>query len=150
MSDIKEMIVYHAAPIMLGEGGIILPGNWGRMLKRYTDVSAVLLRESILESVRALRFPEKPSRMTSLFAIESLDAAIAYRDSNCPHNLIYELIVDDSDLTIHRGDYSFSMPPGQYLLDGLHQMAEMYWSEQPAEFVELVIPGPGKVMRVVG
>jgi hypothetical protein len=150
MFDSMEVIVYHAAPTMIGEGSIILPGNWGRMLRRHTEASSTLLRECILDSVRTQKFPDKPSRMTALFAVETLEEAIRYRDSNCPNNLIYELSIDTRDLTIHRGNYNFFMPPGLQVLDGFHQLADRYWSEQATEYVELVIPGPAKVMRMVG
>jgi len=57
---------YHCAPIALSAGSIIQPGNWGRIIRQYLSSDggtfAVGFRERILEDIRAMHYPEKPSR----------------------------------------------------------------------------------------
>lgn len=57
--------LYHVSPILLGVGSIIEKGNWGRIIKKYTDKNAnsVLFREIILEMIRSEHYPDKPSRL---------------------------------------------------------------------------------------
>lgn len=56
---------FHIAPMLLGAGSVILPGNWGRVLKLYTNANDVFYREHILETIRANEYPDKPSRLNA-------------------------------------------------------------------------------------
>ncbi|MNJ28716.1 hypothetical protein D3C77_232620 [compost metagenome] len=144
------MIVYHAAPMILSEGSVIQPGNWGRMLSMYNEANHVFFREYVLEETRASLFPTKPSRLDALFAVPTLEGAWAYRQANCPFNLIYELDVDVEEHQIHVGSYSMQLPPGPDLASRVKNLALNYWAIAPTSEVELVIPYAGRVMRVIG
>lgn len=134
------MIVYHAAPMILSEGSIIQSGNWGRMLGVYNEANQVFFREYVLEETRVRLFPTKPSRLHALFAVPTLDGALAYRYANCPLNLIYELEVLIEEHQVHMGSYSMQLPPGADLADRVNTLALNYWTDTPTHEVELVIP----------
>ncbi|EPB6911818.1 DUF2441 domain-containing protein [Pseudomonas aeruginosa] len=134
---------FHAAPILLGEGSVIQPGNWGRILKLYRDANAVLYREYVLEQIRASEFPEKPSRFNCVFLLRTYEEAERYRNLCSPLDVIYEVSADTTEGSIHLGDYNFGgVLPSLQLLEGMPELARKYWAEEPADFVEVLFQGP--------
>jgi hypothetical protein len=70
---------------LLGNGSIILPGNWCRIIAKNATRpaadarSVAMLRyERILEEQRALLMPFAPSRMESVFVSPNIDSAQAF------------------------------------------------------------------------
>jgi len=159
---------FHVAPILLDEGSIILPGNFGRIVKKYNPNSVnfdVLTRETIFEQIRQQEFNAKPSRLHCLFLLESLEQAVQYKNQYAIWNLIYEVSINSENLTIHRGSYSFNvLPPIQILgttstisppnilhnngyYNGLPELARTYWSTDPSSDIEVLINAPATVVR---
>jgi hypothetical protein len=147
MTATNETVLYHVAPNMLGEGSIIMPGNWGRLLMMHDELNLTLFREHVLELVRTKYFPEKPSRFNCVFATETSDEAFRYRNSNNSTGLVYEVCIEDRDVPLHRGDYNFTVRPDYKFPQGIHDLANRYWSEVPNERIEVIVPGPVRVIR---
>ncbi|WP_432706422.1 DUF2441 domain-containing protein [Azotobacter salinestris] len=150
MAEIHDNIFYHVAPTILGEGSIIMPGNWGRVMRFNNEVTVPLLREHIFELVRVTKHPDKPSRMNCLFVLDKLQDAEHYRAKYKPSEIIYQVSIDAPITTIHRGNYELPIPTGYHLVEGLYQLATKYWTEAAEQFVEVLIPASATVMRRIG
>lgn len=122
---------FHGASVTLGIGSIILPGNWGRMIKSaYPAPNNNLFlpyREVIFEYARQALAPTKASRLNCVFVCDTLLEAISFRNSFQPTNVIYEVepLGDTSDN--HVGDFTMANLPqaGQYF--GVYDLARQYW-----------------------
>ena len=147
MIETNRTVFYHVAPNILGEGSVIMPGNWGRMLMMHDELNPTLFREHVFELVRLKYFPEKPSRLNCVFAVETLEEAIRYRNVHHLTGLIYEVCVDDRNVALHRGHYNFSVRPDYKFPQGIHDLANRYWSEVPNECIEVLIQAPVRVMK---
>lgn len=123
--------LFHVSPILLSNETLILPGNWGRILNEYVvgkSDTTFLLRETVLEHIRATEFPEKPSRLHASFALPSLDAARFYKTYNHQFGVIYEVEIVDSTMPLHEGDFNLVQPkPGQRWMEGMERVARSYW-----------------------
>lgn len=141
---------FHVAPMMLGEGSIIQPGNWGRVLRmnRGYNVSPALFREYVLEQIRAGEFPDKPSRLNCLFLLTSLEEATLYRDTLHQTDLVYEVAINIADTAVHFGDYNFGgQGTSVQLLEGMLELARKYWSVEPTHSIEVLFPGSAIVLK---
>lgn len=140
---------FHVAPLILAPGSIIEPGNWGRVLGLTAVLSQQIYRETVLEAVRQELFPDKPSRLKSFFALESLADAIAYRNQNGPTNLIYEVEIESakSGGNMHRGNYDRVQDFNAPVMQSMKQCAVLYWTETPTEKIEIVIELPATIVR---
>lgn len=140
---------FHVAPILLGTGSVIHPGNWGRILRLYQakDANFVLYRETVLEQIRANEFSCKPSRLNCLFLLRSREDAIHYMKVAAPLGLVYEVVVDNPDAEMHLGDYNFGGNTSSVsLLTDLPQIARDYWTLPPTDAVEVLYPGSATVV----
>ena len=138
---------FHIAPMLLGAGSVILPGNWGRVLKLYTNANDVFYREHILETIRANEYPDKPSRLNALFVLDSFEEAQRYLNINNRTGLIYEVAVDVNVSTIHRANYN--IPTSNFnLLECMPDVARKYWGEIPTENIETLIPDSAVVIKL--
>jgi hypothetical protein len=72
------MPLYHSSPVLLGQGSIILPGNYGRIIRSVGATHPYWDRENTLESVRRARYDAKPSRLDATFSCPSKDTAVFY------------------------------------------------------------------------
>lgn len=118
------------------------------------DLTGTDLMELIVELVRQLQFPTKPSRYQSMFACEKIEDANYFRENHREHDgpqPIYEILVGDNT-NVHRGDMR--------LLD-LNASADnaaitftkaiWYWSGTPSlePLWEYVVPLPAHIGKVV-
>jgi hypothetical protein len=132
--------LFHVAPILLDPGSVILPGNWGRILRAYTQANDVLFREYVLEEVRKSRFPDKPSRFSAVFLLDTMEEAVWFRDNLANTSLVYEVEAETKGVVVHRGNYTKVGPVKQFMLDSMPKYAEEYWSNVPTERIEVVFP----------
>lgn len=116
-------IFYHCAPVKLGVGSIIEPGNWGRVISIWAYRHALYHREMVFENVRQALKPKAPSRMEALFACLSLEDARSYCAVEDNKNaLIYECETMDDDAN------TFMAPLNAFgLKSGDYDMAMQYW-----------------------
>lgn len=141
---------FHVAPMMLGPGRVIQPGNWGRVIALHASVSPVMYRETILENVRRALFPAKPSRLASFFALESLQEAMSYRGQHAATSLIYEVVVECDPVSVHRGSYNSIEDFRPPIMLSMQIFAERYWSAVPTQAIEVFCEKPATVVRQVG
>lgn len=141
---------FHVTPMMLGEGSIILPGNWGRILKLYQQphVNAALYRETVFEQIRSSEFPHKPSRLNCLFFLPSLQDAVHYRNAESPFGVIHEIAVNTDNTELHFGDYNFGGALASVqLLESMPHIAREYWSVEATNSVEILFSGSAVVLK---
>lgn len=90
---------FHLAGAPLAVGSVILPGNWGRIIKRTGWQHGQALRELALEGARIDRFPTRPSRFECAFAFVEEREAQWFRqavDGFQNHNL-FRVGLQDSE-----------------------------------------------------
>ena len=144
---------FHVAPIRLGIGTIIYPGNWGRIIKTCYPApnnNHILLpyRESIFEYARLSLAPGKVSRLSCLFACMTLEEAGKYRAANAHSNIIYEVAPAGEIASSHVADYNLIMLPqsGQYF-DVFH-LARRYWTDTSPANQEILLPCPARIVAL--
>lgn len=142
---------FHVAPILMEVGSTIVNGNWGRIIRKYNRNNAgeVLYREHILELVRAESYPDKPSRLNSIFLLPTIDEARKYKHLLSQWGVIYEVEIDPN-VTIHIGNYQKVIPlNNQSLIDNMLNCANEYWANAwTGDFLEVLYPQPVKIVRV--
>jgi hypothetical protein len=125
--------LFHFAPIRLGPGSQIEPGNWGRLIGRYEaeDLDAPggwrLARELIFEEQRPRN---KPSRLCACFALPTHEDALAYRalnDRNCT-DVLHEVEIIDPTLPTHIASLSWIDHEAGPFLDPMRERAKKYWA----------------------
>lgn len=137
---------FHVAPILLSPGSVILPGNWGRILRVYLQANDILFREYVLEGIRKSKYPEKPSRLNAVFLLETFEEAFWYKNNLASTSLVYEVEAETVGVITHCGNYTRVGPINQLILDAVPRYAEEYWSSVPTEKIEVVYPNPVTVV----
>lgn len=133
---------FHIAATMLGEGTVVLPGNYGRNLRAYSTGPSglqgnfvALARELIFESVRKQNHPDKVSRFEACFLFESEEAVQKFGYLINTNGVIYEASIINSDAKLHRGDFSMFQDhtlQTQAPFMALHErQAVDYWANTP-------------------
>lgn len=145
---------FHSAPMLLDNGSIVQPGNWGRILNSYTQNQGnawMLAREFIFESVRASEFPALPGRLSSAFVFESLEHANQYRNNFSPWGMLYEVELVEPSALLHRGGFNLVTfpPPVTEFVPVTAQFARSYWRGENIEVVELLTKSPLRIKGIV-
>lgn len=124
------MNLYHVAPIPLGAGSVIEPGNFGRLMARNDAGSFIAHREAVYECVRAKRFANKPSRMESIFCCLNEDGVREYRAQFNPLSICYEVELVDWGKPFHVAPISHVICQQQHVLPAaaLEVAANNYWA----------------------
>jgi hypothetical protein len=145
----------------LGPGSIILPGNYGRIIRTVGEAHPLWTREQTLEEVRMLEFPHKPPRLDSAFAYTSLDTARFHM--NLPQirgqmfPILYEVEKVDEHAPEHRADYNVVQPLPRRP-ETMPEIARLYWTaglwtrtaEAPnIRSEELVTLSPLRIVRML-
>lgn len=120
------MVYYHCSHRELDKGDIIEPGNWGKMIREAGTKHRSWNREMLLEEMRVLHFPEKPSRLNSCFCCISLETMNLYQKHLCPNGYIYEVEIMDAFAPFHTGDFNAVEPMPRHHADK-YQIAYGYW-----------------------
>lgn len=152
---------FHCAPILLELGSIVLPGNFGRIIRAAGQAHNLWARETALEGVRAQHYPHKPSRWSSCFACPTEATARGYRKAlsakapSAAWQVLYEVEPLDDAAAEHRADFNVVEPlPG--LPHDMTKIAHLYWSaglwvtikEQPTlRCEEIVTESPLRILR---
>lgn len=136
--------LYHAAPIILETGSIVLPGNWGRIVTTVGETHPRWLAEKTFEKIRTAKFPDLPSRLRACFACTSeagLRFFIKTGFKGNPPLVLYE-VETVSDRPQHLADYNLFQvnKPGETLEGN----AERYWR---GDFWYTIADGPAPGWR---
>jgi hypothetical protein len=108
--------LFHSSPTLLGAGSVIMPGNYGRIIRATGKAHPYWERERVLEEVRKQRYSKKPSRLTSTFCCTSLDTARFYlrvpalKGEQSMHPVLYEVEKVEQDAPEHRADFNVVQP----------------------------------------
>jgi hypothetical protein len=150
--------MFHLAPILIEVGSVVLPGNYGRIIRAVGMKHPQYNRETLIEGVRKQRYGGKPSRLSSCFACPTEATARGYRDAMTKKGgsfaqVLYEVEKVEHDAPEHLGDFNVLMPMAGYSME---QIAHRYWSadlktnikEQPGlQCEEIVTASPLRVLR---
>lgn len=126
---------YHLSGAHLESGSIIVPGNWGRVIRHYGWQHNFALREMALEAARIRLAPHLPSRMDAAFVLPTLEEARAFRTNSqgWQSHLLYRVTLCDPNATSHVVDSRLCGPAGTLRAD----WADAYWLDPAAA----AIPG---------
>lgn len=145
---------YYCCSLPLEVGAIIRPGNWGRILRKYSPQISpspwLLTRELIWESVRAREFAEKPSRFDSAFVCLSEENLNEFRMSGRTFDMCYEVELMNPNAPQHIGDWALANMQNTDDFSVFEQRARLYWQGQNIVKQELVTLSPIRVMRIIG
>jgi hypothetical protein len=133
---------FHIAATMLGDGSVVLPGNYGRNLRAYSTGPngpqgnfVALARELIFENARKQYYPDKVSRFEACFLFESYESVQRFGHYINTTGVIYEATIVNQNAKIHRGDFSMFRDPTlhhQVPFIELHErQAHDYWTNAP-------------------
>jgi len=153
------MSFYHLAPLRLGGGSVIEPGNFGRLLSRYMPSEKrafgnawMLARELIFEQARPR---QSPSRLSCCFALPTLRDVECYRKLVDPNfqQVLHEVAIVDQSLAQHRSARSFvTMQDDVVFLGTMQAKAAKYWAADPgdpAEGYELLTNSSLRVVKAL-
>ncbi|SEP43918.1 hypothetical protein [Nitrosovibrio sp. Nv6] len=151
------MPLYHSTHRDLESDSLIHPGNWGKFLLEMNLSHPSWAREIALEAVRAWHYADKPSRLKSTFACDTIEAIRCYKAHHCSEGFIYEVEIVDIKAPKHKGDFN-AVEPLPTLSDDMWSIALRYWQynlktniqECPGvECSEIVTASPLKVVRKI-
>jgi hypothetical protein len=147
----KQNHFFHFCPNRLAPKSVILPGNWGRIVRRYTYPLPdgrnlgnpwVIARELEFERIRKDQFPKRPSRMESAFCCLNLDHARAYQAQVDPAGIqvLHEVELVDPSLATHQAPLAMMDLPagGSEFLSATAIRAVAYWTGDPNGIQEIV------------
>jgi hypothetical protein len=150
--DDASTTYFHCAPIVLGVGSLVAPGNWGRILNLYdwnpNNFSLNIWREALLEQARQIHAPTKPSRLHAAFTLPTLNEAIDYRTKHSPMSVIHEVVPTSASPAVHHGDYELAIYKfsGRYF-QRMFDFGKDYWTVPPQANHEVLFDC---ALRVVG
>jgi hypothetical protein len=125
--------LFHSSPVKLAPDSIILPGNFGRIIKHTGNSHPLWQREMLLERIRATSYPTKPSRLDACFACVNEQALRFYvnaMDQNSPGSMwpvLYEVEKTELDAPEHRADFNVVRPLPR-LDKTAEEIAHHYWT----------------------
>ena len=123
---------FHFCSVLLAPGSIILPGNWGRIVRLVGNGHPEWKREVILERIRQAEFSHLPSRWECVFFSETLAEAEYYGAARGKTPMIlYEVELVEPNAPKHVADWKGTSP----YTDG-DEWARRYWRGD-------VMPGRG-------
>lgn len=146
------MRFFHIAPVPLGVGSIIEPGNWGRVMRFNPAASLTVSREAIYEMVRLAAFKDRPSRLNALFVCPTEQSARQYLETHARLGILYEveLLTPTCNMHVARVADVYSPPPNYTpALGDLEAAAHRYWAGVSRDElgVELVCESACRIVR---
>ena len=124
---------FHSSPILLESGSVVLPGNYGRIIRLRGAEHPLYAREMALEEIRQVHYPDKPSRLDSCFACtdeKTLRFYVEAMSKKTDHYLwpvLYEAEKLDDGASEHRTDFNVVEPLPGYDAD-MTKIAHLYWT----------------------
>ena len=133
---------------------MVNPGNWGRILRMYTQQGSpnpwILTRELIYELVRVRSFPAKPSRLDCLFVCMSETDLTAFRaNAGRIFDIGYEVELVDPQASNHLGDWSAANSQPTANMPAYENSAHLYWQGVGITKPELATMSPVRIIRVL-
>ncbi len=146
------MPYFHCAPIRLGAGSIIEPGNWGRIKRAFEQAPTTNYRELALEFGRLALNPKAPSRLDCVFCCENRADADQYVATHSALSVVHEVELVDPAVPVFRTSWDFVGTTNPGMPTPFAQMdndIRSYWSGNPQQNVEVLIGGSVRVIRAL-
>lgn len=141
-----DMELFHASGLLYDVGDIIQPGNWGRVVLGAGTAHPLYFRELLFEEVRLQLAPAKPSRLRSLFALQTQQELATYQQANQVRHG-YRIEIPD-DTATHLADLAIFdrlfIPNGH---NHVKQALTDYWQGVEGASMELLAETPGEVVE---
>jgi hypothetical protein len=144
---------FHIAYGHLGEGSIIQPGNWGRIIRRYPvqqSTQPLMARELIFELVRVNEFSNKPSRLAAAFVFEKQEDALTFLHKERKYDVLHEVEFVNPTAPSHRADSILKWPDGNLpFISSIEELARSYWSGNNISVPEIITSSPLRVLGTI-
>lgn len=134
--------LFHLLGPKIEPGGVVLPGNFGRVLRAWGPLHKSQAREQALEEARLRIAPDLPSRLECIFVFVTLDEARAFQGVITPlmrvsrgfeAHLLYRVRLLEPEAPHYLADYTLVTP-----VDAPDFRASAYW--EPRQGPEEGIP----------
>jgi hypothetical protein len=134
---------FHSSAALVRPGAVFEPGRFGRAVRMYSRQQGnadLLFREYVLETVRAARFRDRPSRMHCIFLFETaLDAIRFQQDHGRQAEYLYRVRLLDPRARLFRADLNKVAPATNVpFLEAMQDLAEVYWRGEELDHVEVL------------
>lgn len=145
-------IYYWLASYPLEPGSVVLPGNWGRIIRKYNNQNhnyIIVAREYIYELVRREKFPELPSRLQCSFLCESeADVRRFQQETARTLDIIYEVELVGDRKSVYKFDWQLVNFPQLFTVEDLEKRAIEYWkNSESVQNPEVLTENPIKIIR---
>ncbi|MDN4605902.1 DUF2441 domain-containing protein [Sporosarcina highlanderae] len=145
------MEYFHVTNVELPKGLFLLPCYGEKVTspdyyRRDSMSHAQYLREMIIEEVRAINYPEKPSRLNAVYLFDDIRLAMQYKEGQ-KYKYIYQVEVEGG-ASIHKGDMTLIDMTVCRSVNEIRTYAKSYYSSENSmnPLHELLLDG--KVMVV--
>jgi hypothetical protein len=142
---------FYCYSLPLGVGSVIDPGNWGRILRTYSQQSGnawTLVRELVYELIRREHFPTKPSRFDCLFLCTSEAGLSEFRNRTGRRlDIGYEVELVDPQAVSHAGDWTLPNLQASNDVPSLEKRALQYWQGHNIVQPELATLSPIRIVQ---
>ena len=144
---------YYCCSLPLGNGSIVQPGNWGRMLKLYRtniDNSWILVKELIFEQVRRELYPTKPSRFNSIHLCKDEAQIKEFKlSTNRFCDLVYKVELIDAETPKHIGDWKLMDLQNGDNYSAIETKAKLYWDGKDVVKPEVLAISQIKILEKI-
>lgn len=148
---VSVMAYFHGNSTPLGAGSVILPGNWGRIIRNLGWTHPFALREALFEHVRQTEFPNAVSRLECAYFFDNEPDAERYRaePSHIQTMLLYEVELVDPQARQFATDYRRVNPHGPVDTEWVraYWRGEMLPPEGALSYREILSVTPLRVVR---
>lgn len=158
------MNFYHIHKDLFNPGDLIENGSMGSILETYTNFPNVkniqsiwrLYQEQTFELIRVSSFPEKPSRLRSIFLFSSLEECDTFIvKENRYNDRIYQVEIQNKEKSIHIGSMKLyeRIPVGRPVMPALIDQAIQYWegiNNIDSKFEpEILVESPVSILKII-
>lgn len=145
---------YHTSNDNLEEG-VMLEPRYGlkildsRFYSYSADFHAQYLREMIIEDFRAVHFPDKPSRLKSVFLFGDKQLAIQYKRKQ-EKKYIYKVEIKENSKVLNADMNFIDLTVGKSVQE-IHQLASLYFNGDSTNDpnYEILCEGSAKIVRQI-
>jgi hypothetical protein len=137
----------------LESGAVVLPGNWGRIVKNYKIGNCnlvVLLNEYLFEEVRKSEFSEKPSRMESIFLCDSQSSLETFKHSTGREwDLSYKVELVDLSQPVFKTNWELANTTNGDNVKSIKEKAKRYWQGATGANCEILTTSPIRILETI-
>jgi hypothetical protein len=144
------MAYYFCCSAILAPGSVVEPGNWGRILRLYTQQRSpnawLLARELIYEGIRRASYSSKPSRFGAAFVCFT-EADLQQFRLERAFDVSYEVELVDPGANRHVADWNVAAVTQTDDVAAIEGKAHLYWQGQNPVKKELVTDSPLRILK---